>query len=71
VRPGALAWILEAQFLAQIAVAKRSVIFGNVTGPDPRSLGENECSAYELGLSAAHAKTGSRSRPTSSLTPAQ
>ena len=33
------------------------VIFGNVTGRDPRSLGENECSAYELGLSRAEAKT--------------
>lgn len=27
------------------------VVFGNVTGLDPRSLGENECSAYELGMS--------------------
>jgi hypothetical protein len=27
------------------------VIFGRLTGRDPRSLGENECSAYELGLS--------------------
>jgi hypothetical protein len=27
------------------------VIFGSVTGRDPRSLGANECSAYELGLS--------------------
>ena len=27
------------------------VIFGSVTGRDPRSLGENECSAYELGFS--------------------
>jgi hypothetical protein len=26
------------------------VIFGALTGRDPRSLGENECSAYELGL---------------------
>ena len=32
------------------------VIFGSVTGRDPRSLGENECSAYELGLSRAEAK---------------
>lgn len=32
-------------------------IFGTVTGRDPRSLGENECSAYELGLSRAEAKT--------------
>jgi lysophospholipase L1-like esterase len=29
------------------------VVFGVVTGLDPRSLGENECSAYELGLSRA------------------
>lgn len=27
------------------------VVFGNVTGIDPRSLGENECSGYELGMS--------------------
>ncbi len=27
------------------------VVFGGVTGLDPRSLGENECSGYELGLS--------------------
>lgn len=27
------------------------VIFGQLTGRDPRSLGENECSGYELGLS--------------------
>ncbi|MGE3508862.1 MAG: PEP-CTERM sorting domain-containing protein, partial [Vicinamibacterales bacterium] len=27
------------------------VIFGALTGLDPRSLGENECSGYELGLS--------------------
>jgi hypothetical protein len=32
------------------------VIFGSVTGRDPRSLGPNECSAYELGLSSAEAK---------------
>ena len=31
------------------------VIFGDVTGRDPRSLGPNECSAYELGLSRAEA----------------
>lgn len=29
------------------------VVFGNLTGRDPRSLGENECSAYELGMSRA------------------
>lgn len=27
------------------------VVFGNVTGLDPRSLGENECAGFELGLS--------------------
>jgi len=27
------------------------VVFGNVTGLDPRSLGANECTGYELGLS--------------------
>jgi hypothetical protein len=27
------------------------VVFGNLTGLDPRSLGENECSAFELGMS--------------------
>ena len=32
------------------------VIFGDLTGRDPRSLGQNECSAYELGLSRAEAK---------------
>jgi hypothetical protein len=31
-------------------------IFGTVTGRDPRSLGQNECSAYELGLSGAEVK---------------
>lgn len=31
------------------------VIFGIVTGRDPRSLAENECSAFELGLSRAQA----------------
>ena len=29
------------------------VIFGTLTGKDPRSLGDNECSAYELGMSRA------------------
>jgi hypothetical protein len=32
------------------------VIFGNVTGRDPRSLGDNECSGYELGLSRPEVK---------------
>jgi Domain of unknown function (DUF4886) len=32
-------------------------IFGAVTGRDPRSLGDNECSAFELGLSRAQAKS--------------
>jgi hypothetical protein len=29
------------------------VLFGGITGRDPRSLGANECSGFELGLSAA------------------
>ena len=32
-------------------------IFGSVTGLDPRSLGDLECSAFELGLSRAEAKS--------------
>jgi hypothetical protein len=32
------------------------VIFGDLTGRDPRSLGDTECSAFELGLSKAEAK---------------
>lgn len=32
------------------------VVFGNLTGRDPRSLGENECSAYELGISRNEVK---------------
>jgi hypothetical protein len=31
------------------------VIFGRLTGRDPRSLGERECSAFELGLSRSEA----------------
>jgi hypothetical protein len=33
------------------------MVFGDVTGRDPRSLTDNECSAFELGLSAAQART--------------
>ncbi len=33
------------------------VIFGRLTGRDPRSLGALECSAFELGLSRAEART--------------
>jgi hypothetical protein len=33
------------------------VIFGSVTGLDPRSLGRHECSAFELGLSEQQAQT--------------
>jgi hypothetical protein len=33
------------------------VIFGTLTGRDPRSLGENECSAYELGLSRTEVRS--------------
>ncbi len=32
------------------------VVFGNLTGRDPRSLGENECSGFELGMSRAQVK---------------
>ena len=32
------------------------VVFGAITGRDPRSLGRFECSAYELGLSATQAE---------------
>ena len=32
------------------------IVFGNVTGVDPRSLGRGECSAYELGLSGPQAE---------------
>ena len=32
------------------------VIFGRLTGRDPRSLGENECSGYELGLDRSAVK---------------
>ncbi len=31
-------------------------IFGSMTGHDPRSLGDTECSAFELGMSKAEAK---------------
>lgn len=31
------------------------VVFGAITGRDPRSLGANECAAFELGLSTAQA----------------
>ena len=32
------------------------VIFGTLTGRDPRSLGDNECSAYELGFARREVK---------------
>jgi hypothetical protein len=32
------------------------VIFGSLTGRDPRSLGDNECSAYELGFTRPQVK---------------
>lgn len=32
------------------------VVFGNLTGLDPCSLGENECSGYELGMSREQVK---------------
>jgi hypothetical protein len=33
-----------------------TVVFGTLTGRDPRSLGDNECSAYELGLARSDVK---------------
>ena len=33
------------------------VVFGTLSGKDPRSLGDNECSAYELGLSRAETRS--------------
>jgi hypothetical protein len=33
------------------------VIFGTLTGRDPRSLGDSECSAFELGMSRAEVKS--------------
>jgi hypothetical protein len=33
------------------------MVFGAVTGRDPRSLGQNECSAYELGMPVAEVKS--------------
>ena len=32
------------------------IVFGVITGRDPRSLGESECSAFELGLSRPQTK---------------
>lgn len=32
------------------------MVFGSVTGRDPRSLGDNECSGFELGLSTAEVR---------------
>jgi hypothetical protein len=32
------------------------VVFGGITGRDPRALGDHECSAFELGLTRGHAK---------------
>ena len=33
------------------------MIFGTLTGKDPRSLGDNECSGFELGMSRAEVKS--------------
>ena len=32
------------------------VVFGSLTGVDPRALGENECAAFELGLERSKVK---------------
>jgi hypothetical protein len=31
------------------------VVFGSVTGVDPKAFGRNECSAFELGIASAQA----------------
>ena len=36
---------------------KALVVFGALTSRDPRSLGQNECSGFELGLSPAEIKS--------------
>jgi hypothetical protein len=45
---------LTSALIASLILAL--VIFGSVTGHDPRSLGQNECSAFELGLSREQAR---------------
>jgi hypothetical protein len=35
---------------------KGLVVFGSLTGLDPRTLGQNECSGFELGLSSAQVR---------------
>jgi len=37
----------------RISTLEALVLFGSITGRDPRSLGANECSGFELGLSGA------------------
>jgi hypothetical protein len=55
------------------------VVFGSLTGRDPRSLGDNECSAYELGMTRpqvralqqiAFEQLGSSVAPAPAVTPA-
>ena len=36
--------------------SRRLIIFGTLTGRDPRSLGDNECSAFELGFARPQVK---------------
>ncbi len=54
--PGLLLGLLLAAGGAQagrILFIGNRVLFGSLTGKDPRSLGKAECSGFELGLSAA------------------
>ena len=46
------------------------VIFGSLTGRDPRSLGDTECSAFELGSRARRSRRCSRLPSISSPVPA-
>ncbi len=55
------------------------VVFGSLTGRDPRTLGDNECSAYELGMSRPQVKAlqqiafeqlGTAVTPSTAVTPA-
>lgn len=45
------------RFYRANAVTEALVTVGSLTGRDPRSLGDAECSGFELGLSRAEMKT--------------
>ena len=58
IEPGKLnLWAADAYHAsAHGAYLQALVIFGALTGRDPRSLGDNECSAYELGFERTEVK---------------